>query len=99
MSAHTPGPWEAFTEEEFSGWWAIRQISDDGLNHEVGSSDGGFDEPDARLMAASPELLEALQGMVSAWNMVCDANGWERDHISAQVDAVKAINKATGSAA
>lgn len=53
---HTPGPWEAFTEDRFSGWWAIRDTE----GNEIGSTDGGFDELDARLMAAAPEMLEAL---------------------------------------
>lgn len=48
------------------------------------------------MRTAAPELLKALQGMLGAWNMVCDANGWERDHIQQQVDAVAAIAKATG---
>lgn len=62
MSKHTPGPWEAFTEESFSGWWAVQ----DGNGHEIGSGDGGFDEEDARLMASAPELLEALEEAVCA---------------------------------
>lgn len=36
-------------------------------------------------------LVEALKGMVEAWNMVCDTQGWERDHIQAQVNAVAAL--------
>lgn len=54
---HTPGPWDAFTSESFSGWWSVRGRD----NREIGSGDGGFDEGDARLIAAAPELLEALE--------------------------------------
>lgn len=56
--------WEAFTQDSFAGWWAIREVG----GAEVGSCDGGFDEKDARLMASAPELLEALQEMISASN-------------------------------
>jgi len=50
-------------------------------------------------MASAPELLAALEGMLGAWNMVCDVQGWERDHIQQQKDAVAAIAKATGAPA
>ena len=93
MSKHTPGPWEAFTEDSFSGWWAIRQITDDGLNHEVGSSDGGFDEADARLMAAAPDLLEALQAMVQ-WQM--DSMSGKETNGYPGTQAMAAIRKALG---
>ena len=36
-------------------------------------------------------LVEALQGMLGVWNMVCYANGWERDHVQQQKDAVAAL--------
>lgn len=48
MSEHTKGRLEAFTEESFSGWYALR----DQGHFEVGSGDGGFDEADARRLAA-----------------------------------------------
>jgi len=60
MSKHTPGPWEAFTEDSFSGWWAIRQKTDDGFTTELGSCDGGFEEFDAKLIAASPTMYEFI---------------------------------------
>lgn len=54
---HTPGPWEAFTQSSFSGWWSVR----DSNGREIGSGDGGFEIADARLIASAPELLEALR--------------------------------------
>lgn len=48
MSEHTKGRLEAFTQESFSGWYALR----DQDHFEVGSGDGGFDEADARRLAA-----------------------------------------------
>lgn len=70
MSKHTPGPWEAFTQPEFSGWWAVRDAS---TGREIGSCDGGFDETDARLMAAAPELLAAMQASIALADMSRDA--------------------------
>ena len=51
---HTPGPWI------ISGW-AIR-MSD---GHRLASFDMMPDKDDARLIAAAPELLEALETFVS----------------------------------
>lgn len=66
MSEHTKGRLEAFTQESFSGWYALR----DQDHFEVGSGDGGFDEGDARRLAACwnafenvrTELVEAMIG-------------------------------------
>ena len=60
MNEHTEGKIEAYTEESFSGWFALRQITDDGLNHEIGSGDGGLFEPDARRLAAAWNACEGL---------------------------------------
>lgn len=82
---HTDGPWEAFTEPSFSGWWAIRQVG----GSEVGSCDGGFEEADARLMASAPELLEALEAIVENWD--------KKVLFSSDIDAARdAIAKAKG---
>lgn len=44
-----------------------------------------------RRYEAHDALVKALEGMLGAWNMVCDANDWERDHIQQQKDAVSAL--------
>ena len=55
-------------------------------------------EPNARLIAAAPELLEALQDMLSGWKYIRETHGdlygvgWDR----AQNKAQSAIAKATG---
>lgn len=49
---------EAFTDEQFSGWWAIRDV--------VSQREVGFFEEDAKLFAAAPDLLESLRDMVDA---------------------------------
>lgn len=58
---HTKGKIEAFTEPEFSGWWALREQTYDGRNHELGSGDGGLFEKDARRLAAAWNACEGLE--------------------------------------
>ena len=56
MSAHTPGPWKAQT---FATSWKVWPIS----RRKADGSAVAYDctEADARLIAAAPELLEALR--------------------------------------
>ena len=53
---HTPGPWDAIPDcpEEGSGDWYVVADNEDVLAR-------GSSEPDARLIAAAPDLLAALQ--------------------------------------
>lgn len=84
MSANTHVTWEAFTQPSFSGWWSVREK--DGF--ELGSGDGGFHESEARMMAAAPDLLSALQGVLHVADRQID-----------EFDAARAaIAKATGAA-
>lgn len=62
MTAHTPAPWEA--RQSVKGYWFI--------DHEQGGE--GYtltkldcDEPNARLIAAAPDLLEVLRDVREAW--------------------------------
>jgi hypothetical protein len=82
---HTPGPWRYDYELDYCG--------------EIIASNGTSicsftDEPstnDARLIAAAPELLEALQGML---DLLEDTSELSRK--LAVMDARAAIAKATG---
>ncbi len=69
MSKFTPGPWRYYPQDSFSN----------GIKFEVGTNkgrDGGpeamalcYDETNARLIAAAPELYEALKKLVPiTWN-------------------------------
>lgn len=55
MSNHTPSPWVA---QPFAGRWIVWPIKKR-KNHTAVAYD--LDEGDARLMAAAPDLLEALK--------------------------------------
>ena len=50
----------------------------------------------ANLLAAAPDLLEALRGMFAMWRSVCGAQGWEPEHLAEAVRAQAAIARATG---
>jgi hypothetical protein len=67
---HTPGPWRIWTSNSF------RRISSDATGHDgdvlhavvqrdghpdLHFPNGGFEGPDARLIAAAPDLLEACK--------------------------------------
>lgn len=56
--------WYAAQPEEAHGWWVV---SRDPEGHDCidASGDGGFNEPEARLIAAAPEMLEALKAFLA----------------------------------
>lgn len=95
MSAHTPGPWNAVEVGDTGGENPMPV-------YEVQTMDGHkriceYIRPDdARLCAAAPELLEALQSIAEC----CDEDHAARDYASRQTEirgiARAAIAKATG---
>ena len=97
---HTPGPW--YVTGNLTRYINVRIGG--GLIQEVAScgpteADGGYgpqQEANARLIAAAPDLLEALSGMLACWRSVCRAQGWEPEHVVEAVRAQEAIAKATG---
>lgn len=60
MNKHTPGPWKA---GEMGDRFIV--FVDDGTNTSTTIADEIKDEEDARLIAASPELLDALVGLLN----------------------------------
>jgi len=98
MSAkHTHGPWEAENNGHF--WEIVPKNRVSAQPYRVGdvcASDpenpsSGIQEANARLIAAAPELLEALQ------NILAVANVRINDPRIAQFDAARAaVAKATG---
>lgn len=88
MSAHTPGPWRA---ESFAGRinvWAKKQ------NGTAVAYD--CDEADGLLIAAAPELLEALRASIKYLAFAYSEGFAEAEKLG--MEAEDAIAKATGSA-
>jgi len=88
MGTHTPGPWELGED----GVWLGSVYSEDGLRIALVYGEWDIDEPrpreegeaNARLIAAAPELLKALELLLhdrTPWTVTC---------------AKEAIAKATG---
>ena len=100
MSKHTPGPWVVVGSR--TKYVEARLVGS--LMQEVAAcgptlADEGYgqqQEANARLIAAAPDLLEALRGMFAMWRSVCGAQGWEPEHLAEAVRAQAAIAKATG---
>lgn len=94
-AAHTPGPWKVVMQY---GVWHVREdpLNWDGRGYQhvaslptekKGSHYGEMFSANARLIAAAPELLEALQFIRE--------HGEEFSGLAAK-KAIAAINKATG---
>ena len=106
-TSHTPGPWY-FTTPEAEGVRGARRIKTSGL--QVAGSDveiifAGVEaplitEPDARLIAAAPELLEALKQAAMALDLADLVPGneyWQGQGRAAARVAREAIGKAINS--
>ena len=101
MSGHTPGPWAATRDTENSSKFFIKPstfwqrgrtfgykpLAVVDLDKRMAASSSAA--ANARLIAAAPDLLEALQGFIEG----AEAIGWNTDKARA------AIAKATGEAA
>jgi hypothetical protein len=90
MTKHTPGPW-SLKDDLIYGPDGITIVSADGLMENYGPPDRSMEEnyANARLIAAAPELLEALKGLFKN-NQDIDA------YLQAKDKAVQAIAKAEG---
>lgn len=65
MHTHTPGPWTAYCRDvnhkEGEPWPKVNFLQWEVSGPEVPDGRGEFYEADARLIAAAPDLLEALE--------------------------------------
>ena len=91
MSMHTQGPWIADGAQVFTNETNVAQANGYRIDRETV-------EANARMMAAAPELLEALRGML-ALDEEHHQRGHCDDDVCAEVrKALAAIAKATGEA-
>ena len=107
MTKHTPGPW--WLQADGAGWY-VECTPERGHSVAYIRSEVAEDDPDtpdaekkanARLIAAAPELLEALQKFVAWSEAERNHEGttfWERVEMLRDLDdaAAAAIAKATG---
>ena len=90
--SHTPGPWEVDTEEEEGRSWVVIRGAGFYIANVSGGIGPGITEANASLIAAAPDLLEALIAVRDDFDDDCTAERGEE--IRAQIAA--AIAKATG---
>lgn len=91
MSKHTPGPW--IVKERVAGFDILAPESVYAVAEDPGGDYGVIDDlQDARLIAAAPDLLEALEGTAALLEQLGFVSG-----DSLTVDAARvAIAKAKG---
>lgn len=103
--AHTPGPWLVATSNSWRrivNWRhepVCEPITQRGGHPDLHFRNGGENGPDARLIAAAPEMLRALQSIATGLapgNRTFDE--LMRDAMLSCDIARSAINKATGAA-
>lgn len=98
MAQHTPGPWRQWG-------WIIERVYIESPGVEVGGivkiatvhRADGDNTANARLIAASPELLEALKGMIKLGYDICYTYSGDQDAYDAAMNAAEAaVRKAEG---
>lgn len=94
MNTHTPGPWHI--EQVAAGRNVIKGIRKDGKTVSVITADSWVAEPDAKLIAAAPDLLEALQGILKTIDIM-RPDDFDPDKSNTVLAARSALAKATGS--
>lgn len=95
MSKHTPGPWVVKHDVVIYGRDSFTIIGSAGT--------GNLHRPDeianANLIAAAPDLLEALEGMLYRYTGLVncgDCGSWDPESEVEVIDARKAIARAKG---
>jgi hypothetical protein len=97
---HTKGPWKATRSDRTKGadeWFITANIVDHNGERDICSIPGGASTTsggNARLIAAAPELLDALKAMLALVKDHPDFQG--RDHIGLGIQVNNAIDKAEG---
>jgi hypothetical protein len=88
--AHTPGPWTVTCDRDDDDERPLEIVTSDDWNHRIAFPASNGNPDDARLIAAAPDLLAALKGLLP--------EGWgdddTMDHIPGVKQARAAIAKA-----
>lgn len=99
---HTPGPWKAFNciGPRSLKNWHIQADELKGRPVATIADIGDGDAANAQLIAAAPELLEALEFMLEADTNICENIGRKSDQAMTRIAAIDqarvAIAKAKG---
>jgi hypothetical protein len=101
---HTQGPWQYDWGQKVNGviqYWIIGTVDGDGDINTIASIGNDIDgaENAAQLIAAAPELLEALKAFTKMYvNMIKsgDCGNWNPEEDAEVIQARKAIAKAEG---
>lgn len=82
---HTPGPWNAHKYPDVKTWSVA---SDKSIASKIEC------EANATLIAAAPELLEALEALVLADTAICENTGTKSDQAMNRIAALDKANSA-----
>lgn len=89
---HTPGPWKdgpVFQREDRAIFW-----TDDGKpgrwQRRLDDKQGHFSAADARLIAAAPELLAALENLIPRFEACCLHAGSDEEFVKASTEMHRA---------
>lgn len=94
---HTPGPWNVYHDEDGTIWIAQKRSGaiTSGVIVEINPEFSSRPEANARLIAAAPDLLDALSDLSRAYAALRKRAGYGDDPSESLDDAIAAIAKAT----
>jgi len=95
MSKHTPGPWVVYDDSNDGKTNRIEIAARGKTVARIYHSVPAEDLPNARLIAAAPDLLDALKNIVNLWDHHASAHG-DGTIFPLHVAARTAIAKAEG---
>ncbi|WP_431018206.1 hypothetical protein [Burkholderia gladioli] len=93
----TPGPWYVIGKHPDCEIRYVGLNPDNRHSMEIAvlyGAEGDEQEANAKLIAAAPELVEALQALSVMWESVCDIQGWNVDAYAEYRAARAALAKA-----
>lgn len=97
MTKHTPGPWRKHSENRAGGYEIVKDIPDKGSHLLVASTcetalrkgESNHAYWDASLIAAAPELYEALKNLL-AHHRIAALEGLGSDTLNPRIEAARA---------